>query len=77
MTDDKPERIVAEISKTWPHHYLRMDGPDVLAQRFEAIIERNRDRGYVLESWHFNSTATHDGQLIETIIAVFVRRIQP
>jgi hypothetical protein len=72
-----PKRIVAEISTTWPP-------PDpneppgvarVAASRFERVIETNRDRGYALESWQLVATYC-DGQLVETIIAVFVIPIE-
>jgi len=74
IDDRKPERIVAEVSKSWTIIDIRMDGPGVLSQRFEAVIDRNRDRGYALESWQFASASPRDGELVETIIAVFVRQ---
>jgi hypothetical protein len=70
MTTERRERIVAEVSKTW---VARDPDHRVLAERFEAVIDRNRDRGYTLESWQLVTATTANGQLVETIIAVFYR----
>jgi hypothetical protein len=66
-----PYRIVAEISKIW----LRGQSPDgaFLNQKFEDVIEQNRVRGYQLESWQFCQSHSGTEQMVETIIAVFVR----
>ncbi len=44
--------------------------PRFLSERFEVVIERNRQRGYALHSWQVNHIPTMDG-MNETIIAVF------
>lgn len=65
-------RIVAEVSKTWTNGHSSTTG--LLSQRFEGVIEVNRQKGYELESWQFSQS--RDGtQFVETIIAVFVRTI--
>lgn len=61
--------IVAEVSKTW------IDGtaesPLLLCERFERVIEVNRQRGYRLHSFTLHQLMTDSHQLVETIIAVF------
>lgn len=48
-----PPRIVAEITRTWGDNEDRTR--PLLCQRFEEVIEYNRERGYELESWQFQS----------------------
>ncbi len=63
--------IVGEVSKNW------IDGvslePGLLCQQFEAMIERNRTRGYRLHSFSLHRQMTKPLELNETIIAVFER----
>jgi hypothetical protein len=69
-----PQRIVREVSRTWRGEAPSTDHP-LVSQRFEMVIKANAKRGYALESWQLNSTVYSDGrQLIETIVAVFVRK---
>jgi hypothetical protein len=64
--------IVAEVSKNWPEN--DHDGmPRLLSERFEAVIERNLQRGYRLHSWRLSQWSPEPGYLNETIIAVFTR----
>lgn len=63
------KRIVAEVSKTWPS--ISQKDSKHIAAKFEEVIEVNRGRGYVLESWQLVQNATL-GECYETIIAVFV-----
>lgn len=79
---DARERIVAQLSSTWSEGAGTM-----INVYFEECIRSNAKRGYGLESWQFNSVAATpppvyygDGnwqpqspQIIETIIAVFVK----
>jgi len=68
-----PPTIVGEVSKTWREdRETLVDGP-ILAQRFEAMVEHNRARGYTLHSWQMTSTWVSPGVLTETIVAVFTR----
>jgi len=59
--------IVAEVSKSW-----KADTPmtNLLCQQFEAIINRNNQRGYKLKDWKIYTTPTPDC-FTETIIAIF------
>lgn len=69
-----PHRIVAEVSKTWPGG--KSDSAILLSHKFEQVIERNRQRGFHLESWKFSQIFIPDAkQVVETIIAVFVRTL--
>lgn len=61
--------IVAEVSKNW-RDGQSVGSPMILSQRFEAVIEGNLKRGYVLRSWQFNQIARGE-DLSETIVAVF------
>lgn len=63
------KRIVAEISKNWPS--LDEKDSSILASRFEVVIETNRKKGFILESWQMTQNATLGG-VYETIIAVFI-----
>lgn len=75
-----PTRIVAEITRTWGDNEDRTR--PLLCQRFEEVIEYNRERGYELESWQFQACATDRNKteseelrgvpgITETIIAIF------
>lgn len=68
-----PHRIVAEISKTWIRG--ASDTPGLLCQKFEHVIEENRKRGYELEDWKFSQSHLMPDQMVETIIAIFVRTL--
>jgi hypothetical protein len=46
-----PDMIVAEVSKNWPE--MSAD-TTLLSQRFETVIQHNRERGYKLHSWRFS-----------------------
>ena len=61
--------IVAEISKNW----INGESPEkgLLAERFEAAIEVNRQRGYRLQSFSLHRLMTSRDALNETIVAVF------
>jgi len=63
--------VVAEISKNW------IDGQSLekglLAERFEAVIELNRQRGYRLQSFSLHRLMTGPNAMNETIVAVFER----
>jgi hypothetical protein len=67
-----PNRIVAEISKSWP-----APGAPSISKSFELVIEQNEKRGYELESWQLSRVVVHDAPIAqamginETIIAVF------
>lgn len=73
------EKIVAEVSKTWVKGATKFpNDPSILASRFEEVIRHNRDRGYILDDWRFSqvtipSFGNDPPELIETIIAVFVK----
>lgn len=70
------ERIVAEVSKNWREE-VEPDANDTISRRFEHVISVNNGRGYGLESWKYQQTAyQHEGsgRILETIIAVFVKR---
>jgi hypothetical protein len=61
-----PRFLVAELSRNWPHGKGLL-----LSQRFEAAIETNHRRGYKLHSWRLSRINNANGELNETIIAVF------
>jgi len=63
----EPEFIVAEMSTTWMH-----GGPAVtlISRKFEDVIERNLQRGYLLHSFS-HSQVIGRGEQQETIVAVF------
>lgn len=65
--------IVAEISKNWPEQYTEPGMPRLLAQRFEAVLNRNAARGYHLVDWRLDRllNPSDASQLNETIIAIF------
>jgi hypothetical protein len=59
--------IVAEVSQNWP----AAGHTDTVSGKFEQVINYNLKRGYKLHSWKFNQIVDSDGNLNETIIAVF------
>lgn len=61
--------IVAEVSKNWVNGYEVE--PGLLAERFEEVIEVNRQRGYRLHSFQLHRVMVAQRQLNETIVAVF------
>ena len=65
--------IVAEVSKSWDSdNEDRVPGDSaILSQRFEAVIERNAERGYVLHSWKMTACCPIKGLMTETIVAIF------
>lgn len=65
--------IVAEVSKNWVNGEELE--PGLLSERFEIIIEVNRQRGYRLYQFELNRMWTGPGELNETIIAVFEREL--
>lgn len=62
--------IVAEVSKTWTNE---TPGDNLLANKFEQVINVNHDRGYILKDWKAFSSF-NDTQLTETIIAIFEKQ---
>ena len=64
--------IVAEVSKNWDCD-KEADVNDLLATRFEHVIEFNRQRGYRLHSFQLHRFMTSPTVMNETIIAVFER----
>lgn len=66
---NQPLTIVAEISHTWSNGQP-MDSK-LISQKFEEVIEVNRERGYQLHSFSLSSAAPSESDLIETIVAVF------
>jgi hypothetical protein len=61
--------IVAEVSKNWRDS--QSDTSLLLAQAFEAVINHNAARGYVLHSFTLHRLMTGSDSMNETIIAVF------
>ena len=68
-----PERIVAEVSRTWSAFAPRQRLVPISTD-FEKVIERNRSLGFDLESWRFQVATPDAATFTETILAVFVRR---
>lgn len=62
--------IVAEISKTWT---TETPVNDIIASKFEQVINFNYNRGYMLKDWKAFSSFNHN-QLTETIIAIFEKK---
>lgn len=75
LTQDVSEPyIVAEISKNW-RDGVAVSDQTLISQRFEHIINTNRQRGYKLLSFQLVQAAYEKSGsqwLCETIIAVFV-----
>lgn len=64
--------IVAEVSTNWPKTWPV--GPnDLIAGKFEEVIEHNRRRGYRLHSFQLHRLLVDAEQMNETIVAVFER----
>ena len=73
MTENqKAHRIVAEITHNWTSKKSDLDKP-LLSQQFEAVIQKNAERGYDLDGWQFHQVMTTPNALCKTIIAVFVK----
>jgi hypothetical protein len=68
--------IVAEISKNWMAG-SPVSATGLIAQQFEAVINRNAERGYRLLSFTLDRVITAPGDMNETIIAVFERIERP
>lgn len=66
-----PPFIVAEVSKNWTMG--ESIEPGLLCQRFESVINVNKERGYLLHSFTLHRLMTTPDTLNETIIAVFER----
>jgi len=64
--------IVAEVSKSWEAHTPQTN---LLCQQFEAVINRNNQRGYKLKDWKIFTTPTPE-VYTETIIAIFEKKAQ-
>ena len=65
--------IVAEVSKNWPD--ISGDAT-LLSQRFETVIQANRERGYKLHSWRFSQIPNPALKgCSETIVAVFEKEV--
>ena len=74
--------IVAEISKNWPDPKWAgvLDAvrrKALLASRFEEVIAKNLERGYLLHSFQFHRLMTGLERMNETIIAVFEKEQGP
>jgi hypothetical protein len=63
-----PKFIVAEVSKNWQAGDTAEQ--ELLSQRFEAVINTNLARGYLLVDWK-TSVYVHDEIVNESIFAVF------
>lgn len=69
--------IVAEVSKTWSRGDSKIGRANLLSERFELIIEVNRQRGYRLHSFALNQLIADTDSMVETIIAVFEQALEP
>ncbi len=69
--------IVAEVSKSWIKGKPATGDERVLAELFEMVIERNRQRGYRLHSFEVHRLMVRPDELNETLIAVFERPAPP
>ena len=70
--EDERPFIVAEVSTNWPKTWPV--GPcDLIAGKFEDVIEHNRRRGYRLHSFQLHRLLVDAEQMNETIVAVFER----
>lgn len=77
LTPQRPHIIVAEITRAW------VNGQGVgmmISERFELVLNWNRERGYRLQSFVLSQLLTpgidagDDPTLTETIVAVFERQ---
>lgn len=73
MTTPDPKSIVAEVSTTWVRGPQNNEQRVPLSKKFEEVIGFNEERGYYLDSWEFHQSAITKDEVLETIIAVFVR----
>jgi hypothetical protein len=77
------EFIVAEVSKNWEGRKYPVGqmnpiaAADCLGGRFERIIEFNRQRGYLLHSFHVSQVMIGPDEMTETIIAAFQKAKEP
>lgn len=68
--DELPEFIVAEVSTNWPKPWPV--GPnELIAAKFEDVINVNCKRGYKLHSFQLFRLLVDVEQMNETIVAVF------
>jgi hypothetical protein len=65
--------IVAEVSKSWESDNEAREPGNLalLSEKFEMVIKRNAERGYVLHSWKMTACCPIQGLMTETIVAVF------
>lgn len=69
-----PRFIVGEVSKNWKNAQPLAGDPPLLCQKFEEMIARNLERGYILHNFQINRIIDDpSGTFNETIIAVFER----
>lgn len=59
--------IVSEVTKNWA---IGTPIADLLSQKFELVINTNRERGYKLIDWKIYTFSNHS-IYTETIIAIF------
>ena len=70
--EERPEFIVAEVSKGYINGVPIDEKTGPICVEFEKVINTNRKRGYRLHSWKLDRILDSDShQLNETIIAVF------
>lgn len=72
MSEDQPQTIVAEVSKSYING-RPVSSAAPLAQLFERVIATNRARGYRLRHYALHRMMTRPDELNETIIATFER----
>lgn len=71
--------IVAEISHQWKNGLPNDDlssRQNFVSQKFEAVINRNLERGYALHSFQLHQVRLGEDGLLETIVAVFQKSLQ-
>lgn len=71
---DPESTIVAEVSANWRDGEPLGPG-GLICSRFESVIAANAARGYRLRDWQLSRLVCANGDINETIIAVFERRI--
>jgi hypothetical protein len=70
--DGDPDVIVGEVATNWSAG-VEKHGKPPISMQFEEMITHNAERGYVLRDWRLVTTSGSKN-IIETIVAVFVRR---
>lgn len=66
-------RVVSETSKAWNLRSKYDTGTETISKSFQILIERHRDEGMALESWHMAQSFSADGSVVmESIVGVFV-----